>query len=101
MILEVQYRQAFLKDLKQLKSSTSYQRIYEVAFTTLAVINTLEEIPDIKAMKGYSGRYRIRIEDTLSVISPCSAFCKNLADRSARSRGSLVMNLNKILASTQ
>lgn len=63
MILEVQYRQAFLKDLKQLKSSTSYQRIYEVAFTTLAAINTLEEISDIKAMKGYSGRYRIRIGD--------------------------------------
>ena len=63
MLLEVQYRQAFLKDLKQLKSSTSYQRIYEVAFTTLAAINTLEEIPDIKAMKGYSGRYRIRIGD--------------------------------------
>ncbi|CAD5974365.1 Toxin RelE3 [Planktothrix tepida] len=63
MILEVQYRQAFLKDLKQLKSSTSYQRIYEVAFTTLAAINTLEEISDIKAMKGYSCRYRIRIGD--------------------------------------
>ena len=63
MILEVQYRQAFLKDLKQLKSSTSYQRIYEVAFTTLAAINTLEEISDIKAMKGYSRRYRIRIGD--------------------------------------
>lgn len=63
MLLKVQYRQAFLKDLKQLKSSTSYQRIYEVAFTTLAAINTLEEIPDIKAMKGYSGRYRIRIGD--------------------------------------
>ncbi|MFM6192165.1 MAG: type II toxin-antitoxin system RelE family toxin [Planktothrix sp.] len=63
MLLEVQYRQAFLKDLKQLKSSTSYQRIYEVAFTTLAAINTLEEISDIKAMKGYSGRYRIRIGD--------------------------------------
>jgi mRNA interferase RelE/StbE len=61
--LEVQYRQAFLKDLKQLKSSTSYQRIYELAFTTLETINTLEEIPDIKAMQGYAGRYRIRIGD--------------------------------------
>jgi mRNA interferase RelE/StbE len=61
--LEVQYRQAFLKDLKQLKSSTSYQRIYELAFTTLETINTLEEIPDIKAMGGYAGRYRIRIGD--------------------------------------
>ena len=59
--MEVEYRQAFLKDLKQLKSSTSYQRIYELAFTTLEIINTLEEIPDIKAMRGYTGRYRIRI----------------------------------------
>ncbi|BAZ84612.1 type II toxin-antitoxin system RelE family toxin [Dolichospermum compactum] len=61
--MEVQYRQAFLKDLKQLKSSTSYQRIYELAFTTLEKINLLEEIPDIKAMRGYTGRYRIRIGD--------------------------------------
>jgi mRNA interferase RelE/StbE len=61
--LEVQYRQAFLKDLKQLKSSTSYQRIYEFAFTTLEDINSLEEITDIKAMRGYNGRYRIRISE--------------------------------------
>ena len=61
--MEVQYRQAFLKDLKQLKSSTAYERIYEIAFTTLAAINTLEELSDIKAMKGYSDRYRIRIGD--------------------------------------
>ena len=61
--MEVQYRQAFLKDPKQLKSSTSYQRIYELAFTTLEDINSLEEIPDIKAMRGYNGRYRIRISE--------------------------------------
>ena len=61
--MEVQYRQAFLKDLKQLKSSTSYQRIYELAFTTLEDINSLEEIPDIKAMRGYNGRYRIRMSE--------------------------------------
>ncbi|MBE9146218.1 type II toxin-antitoxin system RelE family toxin [Planktothrix mougeotii] len=61
--MKVQYRQAFLKDLKQLKSSTSYQRIYELVFTTLETINTLEEIPNLKAMGGYTGRYRIRIGD--------------------------------------
>lgn len=61
--MEVLYREAFLKDLKQLKSSTSYQRIYYLAFTTLEAINTLEEISNIKAMRGYSGRYRIRIGD--------------------------------------
>jgi mRNA interferase RelE/StbE len=51
------------KDLKQLKSSTLYQRIYELAFTTLPEISTLQEIPNIKAMRGYTGRYRIRIGD--------------------------------------
>ena len=61
--MEVQYRQAFLKDLKQLKSSTSYQRIYELAFTALPEIQSLEEIPDLKAMRGYAGRYRIRTGD--------------------------------------
>lgn len=61
--MEVEYRQAFLKDLKQLKSSSSYQSIYDLAFTTLPSINTLQDIPDIKAMKGYAGRYRIRIGD--------------------------------------
>jgi mRNA interferase RelE/StbE len=59
--LKVQYRQTFLKDLKQLKSSESYQRIYELAFTTLENINSLDGILDIKAMKGYPNRYRIRI----------------------------------------
>ena len=58
--MKVQYRQTFLKDLKQLKSSESYQRIYELAFTTLENINSLDEILDIKAMKGYPNRYRIR-----------------------------------------
>ncbi len=61
--MEVEYRQAFLKDLKQLKSSSSYQSIYDLAFTTLPSINTLQDISDIKAMKGYAGRYRIRIGD--------------------------------------
>ena len=61
--MEVQYREAFLKDLKQLKSSTLYQRIYELAFTTLPEISTLQEIHNIKAMRGYTGRYRIRIGD--------------------------------------
>ncbi|MDY6784849.1 MAG: type II toxin-antitoxin system RelE/ParE family toxin [Cyanobacteriota bacterium] len=61
--MEIQYRQAFLKDLKHLKSSSIYQRIYNLAFTTLPALNTLQEIPNLKAMRGYTSRYRIRLGD--------------------------------------
>ncbi len=33
--MEVNYRQSFLKDLKNLKGTSVYQRISEIAFTTL------------------------------------------------------------------
>ena len=59
--MEVKYRQSFLKDLKNLKGSSVYQRIYEIAFTTLPEAQNLQELPNIKAMQGYSTRYRIRV----------------------------------------
>ncbi|QTA93651.1 toxin-antitoxin domain-containing protein [Desulfonema magnum] len=34
-----------------------------MAFTTLPSLRTLRELSDIKAMRGYSKRYRIRIGD--------------------------------------
>ncbi|MEI6332662.1 MAG: type II toxin-antitoxin system RelE/ParE family toxin [Pseudanabaena sp. ELA607] len=61
--MEVKYRQSFLKDLKNLKGSSVYQRIYEIAFTTLPEAKNLEELSNIKAMQGYSTRYRIRVGD--------------------------------------
>ena len=57
------YRQSFLKDLKNLKGSTVYQCIYEIAFTTLPEAQNLQELPNIKAMQGYSTCYRIRVGD--------------------------------------
>lgn len=59
--MEIQYRQSFLKDLKKLKKQLIYQRIYQLAFTTLPEISSLEELSDIVAIKGASNRYRIRI----------------------------------------
>lgn len=51
--MEVKYRQSFLKDLKNLKGSSVYQRIYEIAFTTLPEAQNLQELSNIKAMQGY------------------------------------------------
>lgn len=61
--MEVKYRQSFLKDLKKLKGTSIYQRISEIAFTNLTDAQDLQEIPNIKAMQGYSNRYRIRVGD--------------------------------------
>lgn len=59
--MEVNYRQSFLRDLKRLKRQPVYDRVYELVFTTLPEVGTLKDIPNVKAMKGYSNRYRIRI----------------------------------------
>jgi len=61
--LEIYYRQAFLRDIKKLKKQPVYDEIFDFVFTTLPNIRTLRELSDIKAMKSYPNRYRIRIGD--------------------------------------
>lgn len=61
--MEVQYRQAFLKDLKKLKGSEAYGRIYTIAFNDLPTIATLQDLSNVKAMQGCENRYRIRVGD--------------------------------------
>lgn len=59
--MEVKYRRAFLKDLKRLRGTPVYQQIYDLAFTTLIEVDTLQEVPNIKALRGTSHRYRVRL----------------------------------------
>lgn len=59
--MEVQYRKSFLRDLKKLKGQPVYDKIFKFAFTTLPEVDTLRDVTNIEAMKGYSNRYRIRI----------------------------------------
>ncbi|NKQ34635.1 MAG: type II toxin-antitoxin system RelE/ParE family toxin [Chloroflexi bacterium] len=59
--MEVQYRKAFLKDLKRLKRQAVYYRVFDLAFTVLPEVHNLQEITNVKAMKGHPGRYRIRV----------------------------------------
>ena len=61
--MKVKYRQLFLKDLKKLKKQPVYQRVFNLAFKILPNIKDLTELSNVKAMKGYSNRYRIRIGD--------------------------------------
>ena len=59
--VETQYRKAFLKDLKKLRNLPEYERIFELAFTTLPQATHLKDIANVKAMKGFPNRYRIRV----------------------------------------
>ena len=61
--MQVEYRQLFLKDLKKLKKQPIYERLVQVAFETLPLAVNLEVLSNIKAMKGYPNRYRIRVGD--------------------------------------
>ena len=61
--MEVQYRQLFLKDLKKLKRYPVYEQIFRLVFSTLSEAETLQEVSNVKAMKNYPDKYRIRIGD--------------------------------------
>ncbi|MCP4605074.1 MAG: type II toxin-antitoxin system RelE/ParE family toxin [Proteobacteria bacterium] len=61
--MEVQYRKAFLRDLKKLKRQPVYDRIFKLAFTTLLEADRLRDVAGVKAMRGYPNRYRIRVGD--------------------------------------
>jgi mRNA-degrading endonuclease RelE of RelBE toxin-antitoxin system len=59
--VEVQYRQSFLRDLKKLKRQPVYDRILELAFTTLPEVGRLSDVGGVEAMRGHPNRYRVRI----------------------------------------
>lgn len=61
--MQVEYREAFLRDLKKLKKQAIYQQIYDLVFTTLPQAKTLQDVPQCQALKGRSKRYRIRVGD--------------------------------------
>ncbi len=61
--MKVEYRQLFLKDLKKLKNQPIYQQVYDLAFSTLLNIDSLQDLPNVKALVGGANRYRIRIGD--------------------------------------
>jgi len=61
--VEVQYRQSFLRDLKKLKRQLVYDRVLELAFTTLPAVDRLSDVTGVEAMRGYPNRYRVRVGD--------------------------------------
>lgn len=67
--MKVQYRQAFLKDLKKLKNQPIYHEIFTLVFTTLPEAKTLQDVPGVKALAGAPKRYRLRLGQYLVGIA--------------------------------
>jgi len=61
--VKVTYRKLFLKELKKLKSAKIYEEIFDLVFHKLPTARSLREIPNIKPLKGYPYRFRIRVGD--------------------------------------
>ena len=62
-MLDVEYAETFLKDLKALKSTPHYHKIIKVCFTELPSCSTIREIRNLKQIVGHSAFFRIRIGD--------------------------------------
>jgi len=62
--LKVLYRTSFLRDLKKFKRQKAiYDAIFTIAFDTLPQADRLQDVPQVKALIGNPGRYRIRWGD--------------------------------------
>jgi mRNA-degrading endonuclease RelE of RelBE toxin-antitoxin system len=61
--VNTQYQPSFLKDLKALKSTSVFTSIKAVVFEEIPNISSLEEIRNLKKLKGYENAYRIRVGD--------------------------------------
>ena len=57
------YLPTFIKDLKGLKSTSSYSTIKNLVLTDILAIQNLSEISNLKKLKGDYNAYRIRVGD--------------------------------------
>lgn len=61
--MKTEYKPSFLKDLKALKSTPRFETIKALAFTEIPNLLKLEEIGNLKRLKGDENAYRIRLGD--------------------------------------
>ncbi|NJO80994.1 MAG: type II toxin-antitoxin system RelE/ParE family toxin [Cyanobacteria bacterium RM1_2_2] len=57
------YLPSFIRDLKALKKTPIYDTIKQIAFEVIPACNSIDQIADLKKLKGYDQAYRIRVGD--------------------------------------
>jgi mRNA interferase RelE/StbE len=60
--MNVVFRNSFLKDLRKIKERALAMRVKEV-IESLEQASTLQEVANLKQLKGSTGYYRIRVGD--------------------------------------
>jgi mRNA-degrading endonuclease RelE of RelBE toxin-antitoxin system len=61
--MKTNYLPTFIKDIKSLKSTSSYSAIQNLVFTDILAVQNLKEISNLKKLKGDDNAYRIRVGD--------------------------------------
>jgi mRNA interferase RelE/StbE len=61
--MKTEYKPTFVKDLKRLKSTENFQQIKRLIFEEIPSIETLDEIINLKRLRGNENAYRIRVGD--------------------------------------
>ena len=61
--MKTNYLPTFIKDIKNLKSTSSYSAIKNLVFTDILAVQNLKEISNLKKLKGDDSAYRIRVGD--------------------------------------
>ncbi|MFM6132470.1 MAG: type II toxin-antitoxin system RelE/ParE family toxin [Sphaerospermopsis kisseleviana] len=61
--MKTNYFPTFIKDIKSLKSTSSYSVVKSLVFTDILAVQNLKEISNLKKLKGDDNAYRIRVGD--------------------------------------
>lgn len=61
--MTIEYSDKFVKDLKALKGTASFAKIYALAFDFAPAMGDPAEIPHFSKLEGFENYYRIRIGD--------------------------------------
>jgi mRNA-degrading endonuclease RelE of RelBE toxin-antitoxin system len=61
--MKTEYKPTFIKDLKALRSTPVFSSIKKLVFDEILEIDQVEDIPNVKRLKGADNAYRIRVGD--------------------------------------
>jgi len=61
--MKIEYLPSFIKDLKALKSTSSYRAIRTLVFEEIPNCKSLQELGNLKKLKDFDNAYRLRVGD--------------------------------------